>query len=402
MNNINPMLIILLIELISAQEQILYSTSFDSTSDFNTWGTWCPSKRPCTDNEIRLQTSTNCPGTNDNQCVVMTDWTTFYSQQFDFSDYKDIRIEYDLYAQGLTLSSDYCYGGFRLAPHDYYATGDWIDVDYKTSSGNYHISKSIPDADNAPIFTWYYELDNAALSTNKRCWFDNFYIYGTPTSTPDPTPAPTDTPSRNPTAFPTDTPTANPTSNPSIQPTGFPTDNPTISSTVSCQQSEICQCPSTSECIFNCTGNAKCADTQLSTADTTQTVTINCIGSSACYGLTGDLSSATTVTWNCKGTDACKEAYLDSCGFSCEVNCDCESDCINEKSCGNDYLALINPDHAFTCNGLFCITPDPTISPSMDPSISPTTSKPSDSPISNSFLSNYTLSMNVSKLLHTS
>ena len=140
---------------------------------------------------------------------------------------------------------------------------------------------------------------------------------------------------------------------------------------MNCEQSEICQCPPKTECIFNCVGNARCANTEFSTQYNGQTIIINCIGISACFGATGDLSPAASVTWKCQGTDACKDAYLESCGFNCELNCNCDSDCINEKSCGGDYFALINPEKSFTCNGIFCITPDPTISPTLKPSDSP-------------------------------
>ena len=188
-------------------------------------------------------------------------------------------------------------------------------------------------------------------------------------------------PTQQPTSQPTLMPTAIPTHNPTPFLSASPTDAPTVSSPVTCAPSEICQCPSTSECIFNCEGEGQCVGTELSTTYNGQTITINCIGASACSRLTGDLSPSSSVTWNCKGADACKDAYLDSCGFVCEVNCNCESDCVNEKSCGNDYLTLINPDNSFTCKGLFCITPDPTLSPFTDPTTSPTTSKPSYSPI---------------------
>ena len=208
--------------------------------------------------------------------------------------------------------------------------------------------------------------------------------------TTDPTKDPTTEPTVDPTKDPTKDPSTDPTSDPTVDPTGAPseatpsptdptslpttdpTSNPTETAEVDCIQSQLCECTSNpDECIFNCEGAGKCAGTQLSTAYNGQAITVNCVGSSACFGLIGDLSSAASVTWNCEGSNACKNAYLDQCASTCDLNCACQSDCSNENSCGADYTTLING--AFTsCSGIFCLTSDPTSDPTIDPTKDPT------------------------------
>ena len=140
--------------------------------------------------------------------------------------------------------------------------------------------------------------------------------------------------------------------------TSDPTQNPTYASVVNCQQSESCECSPGPECIFNCEGDSQCADTKLATSYDGQNITINCIGSSACEGLRGDLSSASSVTWNCQGSDACRDANLAHCAPTCNLNCLCDGICGNEQSCGDDYRTLINGTFD-SCNGLLCITSAP-------------------------------------------
>ena len=204
-------------------------------------------------------------------------------------------------------------------------------------------------------------------------------FYDSPTQSP--TDGPTPAPTGNPTPAPTNGPTSSPTDIPTQEPTN-PTSNPTYSSIVNCQQSQSCECTPNGNCIFNCEGNGQCAGTELSTAYDGQTITINCVGSSACYGLTGDLSSASSVTWKCQGQDACKYAYLDGCGsLSCNLNCLCDGICATEKSCGDDYTALVNGT-IDSCTGIFCVTSEPTKAPTKDtPSASPSTTAPTSSKI---------------------
>lgn len=171
---------------------------------------------------------------------------------------------------------------------------------------------------------------------------------------------------QHPTEEPTESPTNLPSDSPSKTPTKSPSHSPTISPYVYCQQSLECKCKATAQCIFDFEGSARCADTKLSTAYNGQDIIINCIGTSSCFALSGDLSSANSVTWNCEGVNSCNTASLDKCGFECELNC------IDEQSCGDNYLERVNDNSAFTCNGIGCITPEPTPAP---------TSQPSDSPI---------------------
>ena len=389
------------------QDEIIETFSLNNNNG-DIWDVYEGTNPPIDDPYLQWLDATDCQaeGFTSAGCLLLKR-DAYIQQVISTEGYHTIRIQIDVKSKNLEPingggNREFCYLYYRSSTSNPWIQGLELNEEEALLDNEDIMVIDNTLYNNNPSFEVKLGID--ASSGNDRCYFDQFKILGiaypttdspttnqpSPTPTKYPTPSPTDQPSKSPTIdptespsnnpsisptkYPTNTPSESPSDSPSKSPTKSPSDAPTLSPYVYCQQSKECQCKPTSECIFDCQGSAQCAGTTLRTAYNGQDIIINCIGTSACYGITGDpsLGSARSITWNCQGDDACKQAYLESCGFECELNCLCSIDCINERSCGDDYTDRINENQAFTCNGLFCITPEPSLFP---------TERPSDSPI---------------------
>ena len=229
--------IVLLKHIIYGQQQVIYSTTFDSSPHFSTWTTWCDGVGdgavPCTNNEVALQSGSVCTSKfNDSNCMRLSGQAPAIHRSVSFTNYENIRLEFELYAVGLDAYSgghDNCNVYYSIGPQQYYpsSSNQWITFDYNYNNGYYYKSFNFPSSlNNAPEVHIYLEIWNRDSDSGDQCWYDNFVIYGTsltPKPTPNPTPRPT---SQAPTQQPTNQPTI-PTGNPIPSPSESPTDNPT-------------------------------------------------------------------------------------------------------------------------------------------------------------------------------